>query len=162
MFIRTIITCFSLLVFSTIFGQNNGGITGHLKDSISGEPLQYATVALFKTGSNDPLEGMVTDENGRFEFLGLDSSTYSIQASFLGYATKTIADIAVTADREAIDLGTVMLVPDVSQLEEVTVQSLRPTIIQKADRIVVNIEGTGGFFLCCIDNYIRSVFYFIP
>ena len=142
MTIRTIITCLFISFYNGIAAQDTGEISGQLVDSISGEPLQYATVALLKKGNEQPLDGTVTDETGRFEFSNLELTNYELVTSFLGYANKTLADVSLSPSNQTRDLGKINLAPDAAQLDEVTVQALRPTIIQKADRIVVNISGT--------------------
>lgn len=140
--IRTIITCLFIFLCTALAAQTTGEIRGQLVDSISGEPLEYATVTLFKKGIEQPVGGRVTDDTGRFHFSNLELSTYNITASFLGYADKTPSDIRLTASDPKQDLGKIALGPGSTELEEVTVQALRPTIIQKADRIVVSIQGT--------------------
>ena len=119
-----------------------GSISGQLTDSITEQPLQYATVALFEKGAERPLNGTVTDETGRFSFSDVAEGEYKLVASFLGYATKDIERITISGEKTTVRLGTLSLAPEESQLQEVTVQALRPTIIQQADRIVVSIEGT--------------------
>ena len=140
--IRIIITCLLISFCTELAAQDTGEISGQLIDSISGEPLEYATVALFKKGEQQPEDGAVTDKTGRFSFTGLQLTDYSLVASFLGYAGKNLPQVSLTASDPEKDLGKIGLSPDATQLNEVTVRSLRPTIIQKADRIVVSIQGT--------------------
>lgn len=122
--------------------QNNGEIRGQLIDSISGKPLEYATVALFKKGNEKPVDGRVTNETGQFSFSNLELTSYEVAASFLGYANSTVREITLSPANPAKDLEKISLSQDASQLGEVTIQSLRPTITQLADRMVVNIAGT--------------------
>ena len=140
--IRIILTSLCLSLCFTLAAQNNGEITGQLIDSISGHPLEYATVALFKHGISQPVNGSVTDGTGHFSFSDLELTDYELVASFLGYAKKTAAKVHLSSAKPKMDVGKISLAPDATQLGEVTVQSLRPMIIQKADRIVVNISGT--------------------
>lgn len=140
----SIIFCLFLITGSSIAQESVGAgrISGKLTDSLTSQPLQYATVALFKQGQEQPVSGVVTDEAGAFEFLNLKMGKYELAASYLGYANRRLSDILLTDSNPVRQLGTVPLNPDATQLGEVTVQSLRPTIVQKADRIVVNISGT--------------------
>ena len=142
MSIRILIICLLLCICTEITAQNSGEITGQLQDSISGEPLQFATVALFKKGLEQPVNGSVTNSMGGFSFSDLEFGNYEVVASFLGYSPKTFADIHLSATTPKRELGKIVLAPDATQLGEVTIQSLRPTIIQKPDRLVVNISGT--------------------
>ena len=140
--IRAVIICCFLFFSCSLTAQNNGEITGHLIDSVSGQALQYATVSLLKKGNDQPLDGSVTNAQGSFSFSNLEPGDYELLASFLGYANKSVADIKLTTAQPRKDVGKLALTPDATQLGEVTVESLRPTIVQKADRIVVNISGT--------------------
>lgn len=138
---RLITSCLFLFIFTCLNAQNSGGITGQLVDSISGAPLEYATIALFSEGIEKPVNGNVTDSQGRFSFSDLGFGTYNVEASFLGYSGKTIAGIRLSATNPNQDLGQIPLAAG-ETLGEVVVESLRPSIIQKADRLVVNISGT--------------------
>ena len=133
-------------ISGSIFGQEKpagpGEISGHLTDSLSSQPLEYATVALFKQGQNQPVQGVVTNERGEFHFSNLELAEYELVASYLGYATKKIPNVVLTESTPSRQMGAVPLGPDATQLDEVTIRTLRPTIIQQADRIVVSIEGT--------------------
>ena len=137
---------FFLAVSAHCYSQANQGgqgiITGQLIDSLSGEPLEFATIALLKQGSDDPIDGRVTDTEGKFQFKNLPYGVYIIKAGFLGYAPKTIGNLTISANNPERSVGRIQLVPDASQLEEVQIQTMRPTIVQKADRLVVNIEGS--------------------
>lgn len=84
----------------------------------------------------------MSDTEGDFNFTNLEEGRYSISISFIGYAPKTLANLTINAQKKEILLGTIELKPDASQLDQVIINSLRPTIVQMADRMVVNIEGT--------------------
>ena len=44
----------------------DGKISGNVMDAGNGKPVEIANVALFKTGSEKPLDGTITDEKGTF------------------------------------------------------------------------------------------------
>ncbi|MFD3001843.1 TonB-dependent receptor domain-containing protein [Pontibacter toksunensis] len=119
-----------------------GTISGELVDSFTGKPIEYATVALLQSGSTQATSGTLTDSGGRFAFTGVAPGNYDITFSFIGYDTKTIRQLSVTAGNPKVVTGPVMLRPVSTQLKEVNVQTLRPTITQEADRMIVNVEGT--------------------
>ena len=119
-----------------------GTISGTLLDSLTGKPIEFATVALLQSGSTQATNSTLTDSDGRFAFTGVAPGKYDITFSFIGYDTKTIRQLSVTAGNPKVVTGPVMLRPVSTQLKEVNVQTLRPTITQEADRMVVNVEGT--------------------
>ncbi|CAM3732014.1 TonB-dependent receptor [Pontibacter korlensis] len=122
--------------------QGGGKIYGVLTDSTTGKPVEFATVALLQKGSTQAIDGTLTDTNGRFTFSDVSAGEYEVALSFIGYKTKTIRQISITGQDPEKSLGSILFSPTATQLKEVTVQILRPTITQEADRMVVSIEGT--------------------
>jgi hypothetical protein len=124
--------------------KGNGTISGTLTDSLTGKPLEYATVALLQKGTTQAVGGTLTDNKGSFTFSDVGVGEYDLAFSFIGYKTKTIRQISVTATKPAVSIGNVKLgiSAAATTLKEVTVEALRPTITQEADRLVVSIEGT--------------------
>ncbi|MCP2045911.1 TonB-dependent receptor domain-containing protein [Pontibacter sp. HSC-36F09] len=134
--------CLFLSVSSAAWAQEAGKISGTLSDSLTGKPIEYATVALLQSGNTQALQSALTDANGRFSFEGIAPGNYQLAISFLGYQKKFISRVAVNAAKPETAVGNIRLVPSTTQLKEVTVEALRPTITQEADRMVVSIEGT--------------------
>ena len=68
-----------------------GAISGMVVDLETGEPIAGAVVALSPSGMN-----IYTGDDGRFEFLDLDSPLYTVTGQKTGYITnrKTVATIA--------------------------------------------------------------------
>ncbi|MFD2247570.1 outer membrane beta-barrel family protein [Pontibacter ruber] len=124
--------------------KGNGIISGVLTDSLTGKPLEYATVALLQKGSTQAFSGTLTDEQGRFTFSGVAPGNYEVVFSFVGYKTKTIRQITLSERTPEAKVGTIRLgiSAAATTLKEVNVQALRPTITQEADKMVVSIEGT--------------------
>lgn len=134
--------CLFLTVPTPGWAQETGKITGTLTDSLTGKPIEYATVALLQTNSTQALQSTLTDATGRFSFGGISKGNYQIAISFLGYKKRFINQVALTDTRPEVTIGNIRLEPATTQLKEVTVETLRPTITQEADRMVVSIEGT--------------------
>ncbi len=100
-----------LMMISTVFSQ--GKITGTLIDAESNMSLPGVNVFIKGTTL-----GTTTDIEGKFS-LNADTATGQIVVSYLGYETKTI-DFSVT-NSQTVDLGTILLVADSSQLDEVVI-----------------------------------------
>lgn len=85
---------FLVLVISatTAFGQQ-GLIRGAILDKGNGEPLMFTNVVVSNV---DPVKGTQTDLDGKYE-IELMPGKYDLEVSYLGYATKKITDIDVTA-----------------------------------------------------------------
>ncbi|MBC5772719.1 TonB-dependent receptor [Pontibacter sp. KCTC 32443] len=119
-----------------------GKISGVLTDSITNKPVEYATVALLKNGSTQSTDVKLTDATGLFQFQGVENGNYELVISFIGYKTKEVKQLSVTDQNPEINLKKISFSPVATQLKEVNVQALRPTIVQEADKMVVSLEGT--------------------
>ncbi|WP_303024458.1 DUF5686 and carboxypeptidase-like regulatory domain-containing protein [Duncaniella muris] len=82
---RIIIFCVSVILISFSASGRNVTVRGVVRDSLTREPIPYASVLLKGTD-----RGVLTDDNGRYTIvttLPFDS----VMASSLGYTTKTVA-----------------------------------------------------------------------
>ncbi|KAA3440568.1 TonB-dependent receptor domain-containing protein [Rufibacter hautae] len=126
--------------------KGTGKISGVLVDSVSGKPVEYATVALLRKDSNVSVDGTLTDDRGRFTFSKVPAGVYQLTFSFIGYQAKSIHGVSVT--EKEVEVGRVALSPAVNKLQEVTVVGQKPLVEDKVDRLVYNadqdITNTGG------------------
>jgi outer membrane receptor protein involved in Fe transport len=117
-----------------------GRISGTVIDSVAKTPLDYATVSLFKDGSKTSMKDMVTDPKGNFKFNDIPPGAYTVSISFMGYQTKTIAQVVTTPSKPDRNLGTVVVAPSAHTLKEVSVVGQAALVENKIDKIVYNVE----------------------
>jgi ferric enterobactin receptor len=117
--------------------RGNGRISGTVLDAASKQPVEFATVALLPAASEQPLDGAVADDKGRFTLKGLAPGSYRLSVSFIGYGA-SVQPITLTEGKMSLDLGTVSLTSQTKQLEGVTVTGERPVVESKPDRLVYN------------------------
>lgn len=137
-----LITLISTQVFAqqTESANQPARIIGVAKDLKTGEPVGYATAALYKAGSDVSTAGAVADGEGVFYITGFSTGTYELQVSFLGYETikRTININSTTSD---INLGEIGMTDEGVALEEVTVQGQRELIEERVDRTIYKAEN---------------------
>ena len=97
------------------YGQK-GKIRGTVFDDGNGEALIGVTVIIKGTS-----QGGITDFEGNFE-IQADPGTYDLVASYVSYASTTIAGVVVHVDKVTI-IDQVRLKEDVQQLEEIVIQA---------------------------------------
>ncbi len=97
------------------------GITGTIVDPQSNQPVAFATIGLFETGSTTPLKGATSDENGNFSFDEIEEGNYSVKIQFIGYEDQQIDNIAITQTRPLARLGAIRLKGTNQQLSEVEI-----------------------------------------
>ncbi len=83
-----------ILLGRNTFAQSTKKIFGYVYDSSGNVPLVGANVLIEGSGI-----GTSTNENGYFHFDNLLNGSYSVTVSFIGYKSKTEADIIVNGDQ---------------------------------------------------------------
>jgi hypothetical protein len=121
---------------STIVGK----ISGTLTDSVSKQPLSYASVSLFRSGGKSPLNGVLTDEKGGFKIDGIHPGTYKIRISYVGYPDKFVDGIITTDSKPDRNMGAIMVAPSTKRLKEVQITGTAALVENKIDKIVYNAE----------------------
>lgn len=101
---------------STSAGQQTGRLVGRVLDARSAEPLANAQVHLA-----DGSVGSLTGLDGRYVLRNVPVGVHDVSVQLIGYATKTVTDVTVAADRAAA-LDVTMEAAAVL-LEEITVTS---------------------------------------
>ncbi|PQB07001.1 TonB-dependent receptor [Polaribacter filamentus] len=116
-------------------------LTGKIIEANEGYPLQYATIALYKTNNKVLVTGVVTNFEGLFSIEDIKSGNYYIEASFIGYQIKTIKEITINKKGEKKDVGTLTLVlGSGNQLNEIVVKSEKSAVLHKIDRQVFDTK----------------------
>lgn len=118
---------------------DRGSVTGSLSDSITKQAVPFATVAL-QTPVGTIITGVTTDTKGRFLLEKVAVGTYKLVISFVGYRTRTVDQVTITAEKPTFDLGPIILATDSRNLKEVEVVGQKALIEDKGDRLVYNAE----------------------
>lgn len=121
--------------------HGKGKISGKVVDSTSKEAVEFATVALIDAASGKTVDGAVCDDDGKFSMTRIPNGTYKAVIVFMGYQKIEIPHLAISDEKEAIDLGTLLLSQQAQTLKEVVVEGERAVIEEKVDRVVYNAEN---------------------
>lgn len=136
---KFIIICLFGMVFS-IHAQNNsdkkGRIIGKVIDKRTNEPLSYINVIV--KANNKLVSGGVTNDKGHFEVEKLALNNYIVSIEFMGYKTVT-KTVNLTTNESVVNLNTIFLIEDATQLNEVEIVKERSLIEQKTDRKIINV-----------------------
>ncbi|QTD37130.1 TonB-dependent receptor [Polaribacter batillariae] len=114
-----------------------GTITGKVVDNTSKEPLPYVNIVV-RDFAKKILTGGITNENGIFIIKDIPEGNSLVEAQFIGYKTYS-TKINISNKNNQVDLGTIFLLEDSSQLNEVVVRAETSQIVQKVDRKVINV-----------------------
>jgi ferric enterobactin receptor len=122
--------------------ENNapGKIIGKIIDSLTKEPLEYATISLVKQENDKVIDGAATDSKGVFKISNVPEGAYKMLVYFIGYKTLTKADIVISKTDAQISVGEIKLTNQQVSLKEVTVSAEKNLIENKIDKLVYNAD----------------------
>ncbi len=131
--------------------DDRGKITGVVTDSITKQPVDYATVSIYKQGNNSPFNGASTDPKGNFSIDGISPGDYKVTVDFLGYKRHTIDHVIIGSGNKNVVLGNILLSPAQNRLKEVSITAQAPSVENKIDKLVYNpgndLTSQGGVAL---------------
>jgi iron complex outermembrane receptor protein len=133
---RIIILLVLLACSAVLFGQK---ISGFVKDE-TGRATDGAVVSLLKQSDSSAVKWAIADETGHYTFLNIKPGSYSISATRIGHTPAFLA--AVIVDNVDITAPELVLTKLVGKLKEVTVTAQKPLIEIKADKTILNVDGT--------------------
>lgn len=85
------------------FEQSGFTISGQIVDLDSGEPIIFASVALYNADGT-LLTGVEADLDGRYSFSNIPKGEYDIEPSFIGYQATRLAGVRVEKDLHDLDI----------------------------------------------------------
>ena len=118
------------------YGQN-ASVSGTIIDE-NNKPIEFANVTLLTEDESETLKGASSDENGFFSISNLESNTYFLSISYLGFEAFH-QKIILTGH---LDLKLIQLNEVSEQLDEINIIAKKPTLKREADRLIFNIENT--------------------
>ncbi|WP_298530920.1 TonB-dependent receptor [uncultured Algibacter sp.] len=133
----SILLLFLNLITFSLYGQ----ITGKVIDSSTEAPLEYATAALYKTSDRSLVSGVITLANGNFNIDNVVKGNYYLEISFMGYESKTIKSINVNKRNSLVHTGTIGLLLNNDELDEILIKAEKSAVIHKIDRQVYDSKA---------------------
>lgn len=116
----------------------NSSITGKVIESVTREPLSFATVAL-QNFDNRVVRGATTGDDGLFKIENLETGKYTLKISFIGFRD-TLVNVEISDEPKRVDLGNLTLCEETMGIKSAIVTAKVPLLEQKLDKIVMNIS----------------------
>ena len=139
-----------VLSLSRLFSQVV--LEGIVKESGSGQPVQYASVAVLDADADTVCTGGITTENGKFHISNVFTGKYFLEIDFIGY--RHIRGKTFTVDKEEMAkkyIGEFILEPVLLEMDAVDISATAPAVISDVSKTVYNADqiysATGG--TCC-------------
>lgn len=129
-----------LLGNTAIFAQNNSKISGEVADA-TGKPLTAINILLNRAKDSVFVKAAVTDAVGKYNFIGIKPGDYFISTSAVNYQ-KTTSPAFTLAEGETKNMTALSLTAASKNLQGVVIESKKPMVEVRADKMIVNVEGT--------------------
>lgn len=130
-------------------------LSGNLKDKTTKKPLHYANIVLKTAKDSLFVTGTISGQNGLFSLKELAPGQYYLEVSLVGYQDyqKTVF---IGKLNDFLDVGTIELLANTRELQEVVVTQKRDGVTQSLDRKVFkmdeNLSQSGGSALQAMKN----------
>ncbi len=141
---------FILLIISLVSAQKLdpskmpkiGILYGTVIDSVTSQPLQYASVSLISQRTNEIITGGITDEEGSIYIKQIPFGMYKVSIEYIGYKRVEKGPIRFSPreDITNINLGNIKLSPSALSFSQVEVSGERPLFVQTMDKKIFNVE----------------------
>ncbi|HEV7229921.1 MAG TPA: TonB-dependent receptor [Bacteroidia bacterium] len=143
---RCLFICIGLiLTASAMKGQHGdapgeGIISGRIMDSLTGTPVEYASISLVQPDTKKEVNGTTTDDKGHFELNHVAAGTYKLVVYFVGYQTGYRNNVVITKDKPVYSLGDFRLRSS-ANLKTVKIEADKSLVENKIDKMVYNAEN---------------------
>ncbi|MBN7814866.1 outer membrane beta-barrel family protein [Algoriphagus pacificus] len=132
----------SVIFFFVTFGFAEAQeikLKGRIQDGSSGNPLEFANVALLNAQDSSLVTGGMSDLDGSFEF-NAKAGKYIFRVGFIGYL-EFYENISL-GQKPNVNFGTIKLQPDAQNLEEVVVEGVTSMFESDIDKRTYNVENS--------------------
>lgn len=130
---------FSFLCFLTVSAFAQRQVKGIVNNE-KGEPIDGATVVLYKVSDTAMDRISVTENDGSFVVEPSEANKYFAEITFVGMQSYQTQPIDLR--QGIVDLGKITLSAASQTLEGVVVTARKPMIERKLDKLVVNVESS--------------------
>ncbi len=135
---KIIISALLFICISILHAQNNNVtnsiIKGNIVDSISGKPIEFSSIGIYKIPGDSLVAGTLSDAKGNFIKEGLAYGTYKIKITFIGYNDFVINNVTIDKKQPKYQIDKIILAPSSSELNAVTIEGVRKPFEQTFDK----------------------------
>ncbi|MBL0332321.1 MAG: TonB-dependent receptor [Chlorobiota bacterium] len=131
---------------SSMNASLKGNIIGIVKDSLTDQVLEYATITIKLPKTNKTFGGAISKSDGKFIVDKLRTSEeYNVEVSFIGYQTKKIDKITIQDEPPVFDLGEIRISQNQTLGNEVEVTAKKEFQEIRIDKKVFNLTANPTF-----------------
>ncbi len=128
----------AFFIFSPLFSQTTGKITGRILDADTQKPLPSASTVLVQASDSVRIGGSKSDKDGKF-LIEARVGEYMLEVKYVGYRTELLKNIHISKDNMNVELADIILQPEAMQSEPITVEAEKEAVVYKGERKIFNI-----------------------
>lgn len=153
-----------LFLSAQAFAQTNyqsgkkprGVVEGYVFELGKDEPLEFASVSLYKVKDSTLTTGAIADEDGHYVIEDVPPGKYYLIADFIGYKKEKVEGITVKPPDMKVTLEPVKLQVASQNLEGVNVTADKNRVEYQIDRKIINVSkdlnAAGGSAVDVLEN----------
>jgi hypothetical protein len=136
---QTLLTAFAVCCAIFAFGQspNNLTVKGSVTDSVTKQPVSYATIGLQNLQTKAIVKNVLTKDDGSFE-LSVPVGKYQLAIANMGYQNK---NVLLKDTIGVVDAGNVLIATTSKQLNTVTITGVKPLMKQEVDKLTYDVQA---------------------
>ena len=115
-------------------------VTGLVKDE-KGNGLASATAVLKKSKDSSSVKFAISNQEGHYTFSNIEKGSYFVSVSFIGYNEQSSASFELNGSG-TVSVPALQLSKGSGNLKEVVVTTRKPAIEVRADKTILNVEGS--------------------
>ena len=137
---QTLLLLVSLIILSATHAQTTTKVSGSIKDN-TGKALSNATIMLYAAKDSALKKTAVSDSKGNYEMLAIKPGRYFVSSTVVNMQ-KTNSAVFEVKENETTTVADLVTQPAAKSLDAVTVSSKKPMVEVKADKTILNVDGT--------------------
>lgn len=131
-------------------------VLGSIVDVSNGQPVPYASIAIYRVRDSSLVTGVMTKEDGSFALEELPYGKFYLAITFVGYKKQNVNNILLTPNQKIATLGAIKVNPLSTALKAVEITGTPPPVEYKIDKKVINIAqnitASGGTLADALQN----------
>lgn len=131
--VKSVVFC--IVVFLSSFSFSQDKITGAVKDEAG--VIEFCAVRIYKNADSLLIQSVITDENGKFEFINVQQGAYQIHIRLENYELFVSPEITYIGG--VLELNDYILTTKTIQATEVSVVARKPILTVTAEKTVLNV-----------------------
>ena len=115
-------------------------VSGVVKDQ-QGKGLEKTTVSLLRAKDSSVVKLVVTGDNGKFSINAPQPGRYLLSTSYVGYIS-SYSQVFELSGSASMNVPDITITKATGNMKEVVVTAQKPIVEVKADKTILNVEGT--------------------